>query len=116
MLNIQYEQNFVIIVKGIDNMSKKLAVLLLSDLHIEKNKNGCQLYEGVDGDYYHKFKNYILDKDIQNEFNIKYLVITGDIVESGMPSQYKLAEEILDSTDWYKNEKEVRAFLEKAQN
>ena len=72
----------------------KIGVIILSDIHFIKDESKCKLCL-KEPNYLTTFMTFINQKIIDNEIKYKYLLIAGDLVESGKRSEYKEVKEVL---------------------
>lgn len=71
------------------------AILLISDIHYTNDENRSQFYKGEKKDFYQKWENYLLNLQQKNNMKIKYLIITGDVVDTAKIVEYNEFADIL---------------------
>ena len=74
---------------------KKSAIVFISDIHYCEDPNKSQFRENDDNGYYKKWENFIADIEKREDIQVKYMVISGDLVESAKRKEYKKLIEIL---------------------
>ncbi|MCH5263426.1 MAG: metallophosphoesterase [Lachnospiraceae bacterium] len=72
----------------------KTGVIILSDIHFTKDESKCKLCSR-DLNYLTKFLTFIKKEMKKKNITFKYLLIAGDIVESGKRAEYNEIEDIL---------------------
>lgn len=72
----------------------KTGVIILSDIHFIKDESKCKLCS-ENPNYLNVFLTYIKQLMKDNDIKFKYLLIAGDLVESGKRSEYKGIKDIL---------------------
>lgn len=72
----------------------KIGIIILSDIHYTKDETKCKLCM-KDLNYLTKFLTYIKKEMHEKNITYKYLLIAGDLVESGKRAEYKELKEIL---------------------
>ena len=72
----------------------KIGVIILSDLHFIKDETKCRLCL-KDPNFLTGFLTFIKQQMKDKEIKFKYLLIAGDLVETGKRAEYKEIEEIL---------------------
>ncbi len=73
----------------------KTGVIILSDIHFIKDESKCKLCS-ENPNFLTGFLTYIKQLMKDNDIKFKYLLIAGDLVETGKRSEYKGIKEILD--------------------
>lgn len=73
----------------------KAAIVFISDIHYCEDVAKSQFRANDDNEYYQKWENYIADVEKKQDVKIKYLVISGDLVESARKREYKAVLSIL---------------------
>ena len=68
---------------------KKSAIVFISDIHYCEDITKSQFRENDDNEYYQKWENCIADIEKNKKVKVKYLVISGDLVENAKRRQYK---------------------------
>lgn len=76
-------------------MSKQ-AIVFISDIHYCDDKTESQFREEDDNEYYQKWENCIADIEKSQDVKVKYLVISGDLVQTAKRKEYKALRRILD--------------------
>lgn len=71
-----------------------IGVIILSDLHFTKDDSKCKLCL-KDPNYLTTFLTFIKQQMIKDQIKYKYMLIAGDLVESGKRSEYKEVKKIL---------------------
>lgn len=74
----------------------KSAIVFISDIHYCENTTQSQFRENDDNEYYQKWENCIADIEKRQDVKVKYLVISGDLVENGKRKEYRKLKNILD--------------------
>lgn len=74
----------------------KSAIVFISDIHYCEDTTQSQFRENDDNEYYQKWENCIADIEKRQDVQVKYLVISGDLVETGKRKEYRKLRNILD--------------------
>lgn len=74
----------------------KSAIVFISDIHYCEDTTKSQFRESDDNEYYQKWENCIADIEKTKDVKVKYLVISGDLVETGKRREYRILRTILD--------------------
>lgn len=78
-------------------MSKsKSIIIFISDVHYCKDETESQFKEDDRNNYYQKWENCIANIEKEKNVKVKYLVISGDLVESAKKREYDVIRNILD--------------------
>lgn len=72
----------------------KIGVIILSDIHFIKDESKCKLCL-KEPNYLTTFLTFIKQQMIDDDIKYKYMLIAGDLVESGKRSEYKEVKEVL---------------------
>lgn len=71
------------------------AILFISDIHYTNDESRSQFCKEDKNNYYQKWENYLISLEQRNGIKIKYLVITGDVVDTAKKVEYNEIENIL---------------------
>lgn len=72
------------------------AIVFISDIHYCDDKSKSQFQENDDNEYYQKWENCIADIEKRQDVTVKYLVISGDLVETAKRKEYRILGNILE--------------------
>lgn len=73
----------------------KSAIVFISDIHYCEDITKSQFQENDDNEYYQKWENCIANIEKKQDVKVKYLVISGDLVETAKRKEYKVLGKIL---------------------
>ncbi len=73
----------------------KSAIVFISDIHYCKDEEHSQFKKNDDNEYYQKWENCIAGIEKNDDVKIKYLVISGDLVETAKRKEYEIIGNIL---------------------
>ena len=71
------------------------AILFISDIHYTDDGSRSQFCKDDKKSYYQKWENYLMSLEQKNNIKIKYLIVTGDVVDTAKKSEYKEVANIL---------------------
>ena len=71
------------------------AILFISDIHYTDDESRSQFCKDDKKSYYQKWENYLMSLEQKNNIKIKYLIITGDVVDTAKKNEYKEIANIL---------------------
>lgn len=74
----------------------KCGILMFSDIHFSFEKDSSQLKVDDANGYYKKLENYIQEIAEKKDIIIKYLIITGDIVDHGKKQEYVVMQKYIE--------------------
>lgn len=73
----------------------KSAIVFISDIHYCEDNTKSQFQENDNNEYYQKWENFIANIEKKQDIKIKYLVISGDLVETAKRKEYRVLGKIL---------------------